>query len=516
MTDVKSVAAAALVCAALPVAAGAQTTSTPPPQQYAQISQRATPPSLDQNSRAAVPTSAIPGTPNAVSPEGLSPRPGDNTSGDQTLQQTPTPASPPPRIGLFPAFGDRLLNLGIDFHGIAFDHFLANPTAGVQPGQTANLGAFRPVVDADLEKLIGVPGGNVHFGMTFFGLRSDIPQIITQAGGQLTGFQTTPATQTNIVSLFTYEQRLLGGRLSIEAGRTNVYNYFFLPNSLDPFTHFSSTLQVNGDFPSSPYPVWGGRVTYKLTPTWYLQGGVFEDNYRNATNTGDRLGGHLSSGAQFLAEIGQRSEFTNAAYPSNLEAGIEWNTRNGRSNLKGTGAPAIPLLERTNYGGGGVFYLQGLQTVWRGAKRDVGPPANIALYGSFDAALSSPQPIALDAITGVNFTGFIPGRPFDALGLQAHYQKLSKAEVLSESFRQTIIDGPGPRQRGSNYAFEIVGNIQVTPAIAFRPIAEYFVKPDNYYPPAPGRNMRPHDGWEAGFFAVVSLGRLLGTSTKPN
>lgn len=88
--------------------------------------------------------------------------------------------------------------------------------------------------------------------------------------------------------------------------------------------------------------------------------------------------------------------------------------------------------------------------------------------------------------------------------------------MASESFRPRIIDGPGPRQRGSNYAFEITGNIQLTPAIAFRPIAEYFVKPDNYYPPAPGRNMRPHDGWEAGFFAVLSLGRLLGTSPKPN
>ena len=208
-------------------------------------------------------------------PEGESVRPGDNTSGDQTLQETPAPTSPPPRIGLFPGLGARLLNQGIDFHGIAFDHFLANPTAGVNPGHTANLGAFRPAVDIDLEKLGAIPGGTVRLGMTFFGLRSDIPQIITQAGGVFTGFQTTPATQTNLLSLATYEQRFLGGRLSIEAGRTNVYNYFFLPNSLDPFTHYSSTVQVGGDFPSTPYPTWGGRATYKLTPTWYAQVGAF-------------------------------------------------------------------------------------------------------------------------------------------------------------------------------------------------------------------------------------------------
>ena len=448
-------------------------------------------------------------------PEGESVRPGDNTSGDQTLQDTPGPTSPAPRIGLFPEFGARLLNQGIDFHGIAFDHFLANPSAGVNTGNTANLGAFRPAVDLDLGKMGLIPGGTVRLGLTFFGLRSDIPQIITQAGGVLTGFQTTPATQTNLLSLATYEQQFLGGRLSVEAGRTNVYNYFFLPNSLDPFTHYSSTVQVGGDFPSTPYPVWGGRATYKLTPTWYAQVGAFEDNYRTATNYGSRVfATNQSSGAEILAEIGQRSEFSNDRYPSNLELGLEYNTRTGRSNLKGTGAPAIPLLQRPNYPGGYVAYFQGLKTIYRGPARDVGPPQNIALYGSFDVAADSPQPIDFDAMVGANFTGFIPGRPFDALGIQAKYQQLSQAEANSETLRQTILVGRGPRQRRNEFAFELVGNIQVTPAIAFRPIVQYIVNPDNYYPPS-ARPARPTDGFEAGFFAVVSLGRLLGTSLKP-
>ena len=448
-------------------------------------------------------------------PEGESVRPGDNTSGDQTLQDTPAPTSPAPRIGLFPEFGARLLNQGIDFHGIAFDHFLANPSAGVNIGHTANLGAFRPAVDVDLGRLGLIPGGTVRLGLTFFGLRSDIPQIITQAGGVFTGFQTTPATQTNLLSLATYEQRLLGNRLSIEVGRTNVYNYFFLPNSVDPFTHYSSTVQVGGDFPSTPYPVWGGRATYKLTPTWYLQAGAFEDNYRTATNYGSRVfATNQSSGAQILAEVGQRSEFSNDAYPSNLELGLEFNTRTGRSNLKGTGAPAIPLLQRPNYPGGYVAYFQGLKTIYRGPGRDVGPPQNIAVYGSFDVAADSPQPIDFDAMLGANFTGFVPGRPFDVLGVQAKYQQLSKAEGDAETLRQRIVAGPGPRQRRNEFAFEIAANIQLTPAIAFRPNVQYFINPDNYYPPS-ARPGRPKDGFEAGFFAVVSLGRLLGTSLKP-
>ncbi len=51
-------------------------------------------------------------------------------------------------------------------------------------------------------------------------------------------------------------------------------------------------------------------------------------------------------------------------------------------------------------------------------------------------------------------------------------------------------------------------------AIFFRLLVQYFVNPDNYYPLAPAG--RPKDGIEVGFFAVASLGRLLGTSLKPN
>jgi len=179
-----------------------------------------------------------PGTP-GTGAEDISPRPGDNTSGDQTLEEVPTPTSPAPRVGLFQEFGRSLLDRGIDIHGIAFDHFLANPSAGVVLGQRTNLAVLRPAADFDLGRLAGLPGGNIHIGLTFFGLRSDIPQIISQTGGVLTGFQTTPAVETNLLSLFTYEQRLLGDRLSFEFGRTNIYNYFFLPNSLDPFTNYS-------------------------------------------------------------------------------------------------------------------------------------------------------------------------------------------------------------------------------------------------------------------------------------
>ncbi len=91
--------------------------------------------------------------------------------------------------------------------------------------------------------------------------------------------------------------------------------------------------------------------------------------------------------------------------------------------------------------------------------------------------------------TTTNFTGLIPGRPFDALGVQTKYQRLSQVEANGETRRQRLLTGPagrfGPEQPRDGFSFELVGNVQLTPAIAFRPLVQYFVNPDNYYPPAP-------------------------------
>ena len=440
--------------------------------------------------------------------------PKNNTSGDLTLVTPSEPISPPPRMGLFPAFGTQLLDRGIDIHGVAFDHFLANPNTGVNPGQTNNLGVIAPAVDLDLNRLVGIPGATVRIQGTFFGLKSDIPKILSDTGGFLGGFQTTPAPLTTLLSVLTWEQKALDNRLSIEVGRTNVYRNFFLPNSLDTFTNFSSTVQIVGDFNSNPYPVWAGRARFNLTPAWYLQAGAFEDNYRRAVNNGNNFGATGASGATVIGELGYRTEFNTAAYPANLETGFLWNARtDDPTNLKGTGRNLVPGVTATNYASGGVAFVQGLQTVWRGAAKADGPPTNIALYGSFNVAVGKPQPIDLDTIAGVNFTGFIPGRPFDALGLQVHYQRLSAIESNFETRVERRFAGPGIGQPRDGFNLEAVGNIQITPAIALRPFVEYLAGQDEYYNPL--QKKRARDGFEAGAFLTVSLGRLLGTSQKP-
>ncbi len=455
---------------------------------------------------------------NRNSPLGVSPNGNQDTTGSSSAETggPPTPISNVPRVGLFPGLGKTLLDRGFDFHGVAFDNVRSNPSAGVRTHETENLLAIAPALDVDLGKAAGITGGNIHISTTFLTLRANEPNYVIDGGGALVSNQQgVPALSGHwfYLSEATYEQRLFNDRLSVELGQTSVYRYFFLPNSLDPLTHYSTTIVLNGDFPTIPFPTWGGRATLQLPNHWYTQVGAFEDNFTRAVTYPLAFGTRGSSGAQILAEVGYRTEFSNAAYPANLEVGVEYNTRSGYNNVKGSPAPASRQVTAANYPGGGAIYMQGLQTIWRGASNTGAPPANINVYGSFDVSVDRPQPIDLDAIVGMNFTGLIQGRPFDALGIQAHYQQLSEVEAKFETRAHNFFAGPGPSQHRNGFQFEVIGSIQATPAIAIRPLVEYFVNPDNLND-VRGRR-RPSDGFEVGLFTVVSLGRLLGTSNKP-
>lgn len=445
--------------------------------------------------------------------ENMSPNPSNDTTGNLSIASPSVPTSAPPRIGLFPDFGADLLSKGIDFHGIAFDQFLANPSAGVRPGNTTNVGEFSPAVDIDLGKLAGIPGGNVHIRTTTYFLKGDKPQAIQQFGGQLAGYQATPSLAKTNLSVFTYEQKLLDDRLSIEVGRTNVHRYFFLPNSIDPFTYYSTTIETNGDFNPPPFPVWGGKATYKLTPAWYVQAGVFEENFLRKAVNSNNFGVTGATGAQIIGELGYRTEFSNDDYPANLEVGGEWNTRGSAGNIK-----AIPVLYNGRnaaapYEGGGNLFLSAQKVIWRGARIPNGPPPNIAIFTNLAVAVDKPQPFDMDALVGANFTGLIPGRPFDAIGLTARYARLSAVEAAFETRTANRLVGPGSSQSRDGFQFEVAGNIQLTPAITLNPTVQYYVNPDAYDRAV--QRGRPQSGFIAGIFTTVSLGRLLGTSQKP-
>ena len=309
---------------------------------------------------------------------------------------------------------------------------------------------------------------------------------------------------------------MLNGRLDLEVGKSNVHQYFFVPNSLDPFTYDAPLLNVNADFNSIPYALWMGKATYKLTGAWYLQSAVFEDNYLQAVKYGWTFGDRSAPGVQLINEFGYRTDFSTEYYPANLEAGLVWNTRRGYNNQKGTGVLASPSTTAADYKGGGVIVLQGA-TGPRARPDPVRmPPVNLQAYDQVDVALDKIRtPFDLDASVGLNLTGGIPFRPSDILGIQARYLRLSALEAAFETAAHTLVNGgrfAGTQSRDA-FQFEASYQIKVTRYATLSLYGQYYLHPDDNEVAVV--NHVPASGFEAGTLLRIPLGPLLGTSSNP-
>ena len=448
------------------------------------------------------------------SPIGVSPIPNQNTPGESLRPASTGPTQPFVSTGLFPSAGNELLDDGIDVHGTLLDHSTTNPSAGNTPGNTSQLALLRPEVDLDLGKLAGISGATIHASLTYWFSKTDEPGNIVQTGGVLDGYQTTPIVEASTLTRLTYEQRLLNGRLDLEVGKANVHQYFFIPNSLDPFTYDAPLLNVNADFNSIPYGLWMGKVTYKLTKAWYLQSAIFEDNYIQAVKYGWTFGDRGAYGVQLIDELGYRTDFSTELYPANLEAGLVWNTRQGYDNQKGTGVLATPSTTAADYKGGGVIVLQGAKVLARGPARPGMPPVNLQVYDQLDVALDKPQPFDLDASVGLNLTGGIPFRPSDILGIQARYLRLSAVEAAFETTAHTLVNGgrfAGTQSRDA-FQFEASYQIEATRYATLSLYGQYYLHPDDNE--VPFVNHVPSNGFEAGTLLRIPLGPLLGTSSN--
>src|SRR5258706_2023286 len=175
----------------------------------------------------------------------------------------PAPQGTPADSGLN-SVGQSLQNSGVDVHGLFIDQAIDNASMGESPGHVTNQALFIPEIDLDMDKIAHIPGGSIHLAGTIWMFKDNVPGITSQIGGILGGYVTSPTLTGQEFSVATYEQRLFGGVLDIEGGRTNANRYFDLPNCLAFFSCFSPTVSVDADIAPPPYAVWGGRAKVNL------------------------------------------------------------------------------------------------------------------------------------------------------------------------------------------------------------------------------------------------------------
>lgn len=417
-------------------------------------------------------------------------------------------------VGPLAPYAADLAAAGIRFDANAYNYFYSNPSLGLRPGQLSNSAYYLLSMDLDLARIAGIDGAAFHFTQTFFGLRWNNRNMISDIGDSTIGYQSTFNRDFARLSIMTYEQKLLDDRLTLEVGRTHPNRYYALPPCQSSTSCFQDILQINGGLTSPLYSVWGGNALYKLTPESYIQAGSFSVTSGANFLSGYDWGYEPLLGATTLAEIGRATTFATDAYPGRIALTGFYNSADHEDNYRtvfGTSKglnPGVPVVQRR--GTSGVI-VTGSQVIWRadgGRFTDNLNPTSIQAYGSFAFAPDTTIPIQLNGYAGLTLQAPDQTRPFDRYSIKFNWQQIAPDYARFLADANFSAGGTGQRFSQNKFIFEFNAHLAITKEIFFEPVVQYAVNPNSYWNPFTAR--RPKDGFYVGGALIVPVGILLG------
>ena len=411
------------------------------------------------------------------------------------------------RTGPLAEFADRAADEGFIFHFLSLDFLQANPTSGLKPGHVENSDYNIIGVDYDLGKRWGLTGSFLHYETTIFALNANYG-FLGQVGDTMLGYQGTANTKPAILSVATFEQKLLGDRLDFEVGRTNANRYYALPQCQSLDTCFQDVLYYNAGFVSPQYSQYGGNLSYRLTPAVYVQAGVFGDD--GNPRIGYDLGAERYQGVLAIGEFGYKTDFDNDPYPSRASfTGFFNSSPHAALNAFSAATPVPPVGSLTEYGTSGLV-LQGEKIVWRadGGLVKTPSPTSVALYASAGSGLDSTTPILAHVFAGATLQSPFVGRPADRFGVKVAYERINTSYASYLAAANFAAGGSGAPFNPNKYVFEANAHIRLPAGLAFEPVVQYGINLNSFYNPT--TPARPRDGFYLLGTLIVPVGALLG------
>ncbi|HBK04587.1 MAG TPA: hypothetical protein DDZ81_01850 [Acetobacteraceae bacterium] len=361
------------------------------------------------------------------------------------------------------SFGQSLAQKGVFLSLDLHENVGALLAGGVKTG-VAPVDQISGAAVFDLQTILGIQGASFHIGFDQRGGAGQ-PQGLGGPGG-IAG--TSALLQYDAESLriglsdFYWEQGFDNDRLDIIAGRTQPTTDFMF-NDLSCAFVSSIMCAQPGTFylsqNSSPYGYaqWGGRVNFQITPQVYIRAGMYNEN---PSQTGFNYSGlnwntENSVGVFAPIQIGYKTTFANATYPSNYYIGMY---NDSSSYTKPNGQIA--------YGRQG-YWAWAEQTLWRpnrDTKQSLTAFASVLVYGQgtpfwgqYTAGLWDRAP-------------FGAVRPDDAIGVMASLYKHNESQAASEGYATA---------RSDQWALEADYSATVVPGIIVEPYVQYVINPDN-------------------------------------
>lgn len=330
----------------------------------------------------------------------------------------------------------RLERGGITFSLNYTTELLANVHGGIRRGAVGD-GLFQPQLDADLEKLLGWTGAKFRAS----GIMTHGPSITENYVGNLATISNIEAGPVARLYELWYEQTAFNERFSIRGGlmvadtefKTSDVGSTFTNNTFGWNALFSHDLPASG--PAYPIPAPGLRVRVKPAGDLYLQAAVFSgdpsggdgSNQPSALPTGTVIS--FSGGALLIGEVGYTPNQGKDAQglPGSYKLGAWYHTssRFGDQRFDTSGRSlADPLSNGMPLDHEGDWAVYGVidQALYRVPGTD-----EQGLSGFVRAAVSPSDRNLVDAYfdAGLVYTGLIPGRPDDKIGIAAAHAKIS-------------------------------------------------------------------------------------------
>jgi len=413
----------------------------------------------------------------------------------------------PKSIGPLTPIGDALKAHGIET-GVRIDNFsLHTINTGLVPNKTMNAGDVKYHVGLDLEQILGIPKTRINFDETEYMLSSNGFNFVFFSNSFF--FPGAGGAKPTMLSRLTIESDI--DRFHIEIGRMNPI--FSFMNPLFCGACFNGTQARNAFFPGPDASAWGGRAAYTLSPTDTVQVGMFEnDLYIFQQTNGWDFSTANAKGYIALANYMHETTFLTDDHPWKLELGAFHNSAPNTDPVYNTDGSSqvfnpfgTPRVHQEGITGG---FAQVRKVIWspEGSRGNFFAE-NVAVYGSLFVTPGSGISYPVEAITGIEWSNFIPGQPFWMIGAGLHYAMVGEQKALFEQQFRVLLGGPSVRTPQHMFDPTIVVRFPITPYIIAQPFAFYFINQDQSYIPAPTRQK---DGFFVGARVTFLLGSLLG------
>jgi porin len=360
-------------------------------------------------------------------------------------------------------FGDvwglrnKIENYGFDFDPVYSGEVFGNPSGGMKQGTVYDHSLNLPLT-IYLDKIANWDGGIIHANALWIAGRS----LSADKVGDISGTSNIAGYDTARLQEFWLQQSFWSQRASLKVGLVAADAEFFTSDTASLFINgtFGAFTLVGANLPNPPvYPMASPAVRFLIQPIpqFYFQSGIYYGNTgaQDENRNGLDFNFNSSDGALIFSEVGRlvNQAANDRGLVGTYKLGSFVHTANFANAVSGAG-------EGADFG---VYGVADQEIYKRGGKdvsffvRGGGAPANVnTLDWYFDA--------------GFNFSGFIPGRLLDTVGVAV------ARSSFSHDFSDAQVNG-GSNSFDAETVIEATYKVQVTPWWTLQPDFQYIFNP---------------------------------------